>query len=117
VKEKDIQIWDTAMSPPKRRAAWTGHEGKIRAIASRSDGTCLVSSALKDIRFWDISGATPKETRTVKRIVAEELESADVLSPDGRFLVAVARGRTAPSWLWRLDKDGERPLALPRIGD
>ncbi len=104
-----VMLWNVARTPPRLLATLKGHTDDIRSLVFLPGGKSLVSSAPKEVIFWDLSGKHPQQQRQVAKESSEFGE--EVLSPDGRFLVDNSGNQACR--LWRLTADAKKePIVL-----
>ncbi len=124
------EVWALALSPDGKTLAsgnrgagitlWSIAEGKVirtlkgrtssiadgKALAYTPDGHLLSGGYNGEVGLWD--PATGRE-RVLARIHADEVDAVAV-SPDGRYLAT--GGTDKRIVLWRLEREGARPLRL-----
>jgi eukaryotic-like serine/threonine-protein kinase len=77
-EDKLIELWDTETG--EARGALAGHSGRAVCLAFTPDGRTLISGSYKEMIFWDLATASPRET--VKKL-SPHLQ----LSPNGKILL------------------------------
>jgi WD40 repeat protein/beta-lactamase regulating signal transducer with metallopeptidase domain len=89
VRGATIRLWDPATGK-ERALEFEGHQSGVTSVALSADGK-LAASGGENIRLWDpVSG---KPTRTIATA-----GSSIALSPDGKTLASVGRGRDVHIW-------------------
>lgn len=89
-KSPDIKVIN--LKTGKLRFVLKGHANNVEAIAASEDGNLLVSSAKKEILFWNLN---------TRKIVKRMQEKADLIqfSPNGQRLITIDRsGNTIKGW-------------------
>ncbi len=88
----DIQL--VSLAGGKQVEPITGHQDQVKGLAFLSDGKSLLSTAYDcTLRFWDISGNSPKESDPPLKI---DLSTSKVIaSPDGKWVALMANEKVS----------------------
>jgi WD40 repeat protein len=103
--------------PPEIVGVIGAHTGFVQSCAFAPDGRLATAGADGTIRFWDLSGAAPKETAVLERPGKKMGVHHVVFSPDGKQMATV-HGDNAGSvlQLWSMTSDGVQPTASSELG-